>query len=105
MTLGVPHTAAEDATPRDRNDGDAPAAKTSVAGSPPSPAPAARSRLLKCLRCSGTGYATPPRPDRPTCPACLGEGEVPEDHPWSGYEWTLDACEHGSKCPLPGRTR
>jgi DnaJ-class molecular chaperone len=47
-------------------------------------------RLLRCLRCSGTGYATPPRPDRPVCPACLGEGEVPEDHQWAGYELSMD---------------
>ena len=39
----------------------------------------------KCLRCSGTGYATPPQPNRPTCPACNGEGEVPQDHQWAGY--------------------
>jgi DnaJ-class molecular chaperone len=47
-------------------------------------------RLLKCLRCMGTGYGTPPRPDRPVCPACGGEGEVSEDHEWAGYELSMD---------------
>lgn len=52
-------------------------------------------RLLKCMRCLGTGYGTPPRAGRPVCPACHGEGEVPETHAWAGYEISLDFTKSG----------
>jgi DnaJ-class molecular chaperone len=48
------------------------------------------SRLLKCLRCLGTGWASPPRPDRRLCPACDGSGEVDENNTWAGYCRSLD---------------
>ena len=52
-------------------------------------------RLLKCMRCLGTGYGTPPRPDRPVCPACDGEGEVPDTHAWAGYCVSMDFTKGG----------
>lgn len=58
-------------------------------------------RLLKCLRCSGTGYSKPPpRMPQDLCPACEGDGEVPAWHSWSGYAFTVDVCQR-STCPLP----
>lgn len=49
-------------------------------------------RLVKCMRCSGTGIPGPKRPGAQpgVCPACEGEGRVPETHAWAGYEWSLD---------------
>jgi DnaJ-class molecular chaperone len=47
-------------------------------------------RLLKCMRCLGTGWASPPRKDRQQCPACSGTGEVHETNAWAGYCRTLD---------------
>lgn len=51
--------------------------------------------LRKCMRCLGTGYGTPPRENRPVCPACHGEGDVPETHAWAGYEFSLDFTKGG----------
>jgi DnaJ-class molecular chaperone len=47
-------------------------------------------RLLRCLRCLGTGWASPPRPDRRFCPACDGSGEVDENNTWAGWCRSLD---------------
>jgi DnaJ-class molecular chaperone len=47
-------------------------------------------RLLRCLHCSGTGWDSPPCPDRKMCRECAGEGELPETHPWSGYIASYD---------------
>ena len=47
-------------------------------------------QMLRCLHCYGTGWDSPPRPDRRLCRECGGDGEVPEDHPWAGYCRSLD---------------
>lgn len=47
-------------------------------------------KLFQCLFCLGTGYGTPPRTDRPKCPECNGEGQVPSTSAWAGYCRVLD---------------
>ena len=60
-------------------------------------------RLLKCLRCWGTGWRTPPpRARGDFCPACDGAGEVAPEHPWAAYEFTLDFCRGGNRVSVTG---
>jgi DnaJ-class molecular chaperone len=58
-------------------------------------------RLVKCMNCNGTGWASPPRADRELCRECGGEGEVDENHAWAGYEAIYSYCGKGASCPLP----
>jgi DnaJ-class molecular chaperone len=49
-------------------------------------------RMVRCRHCNGCGWDSPPRENRAPCRECAGQGQVPETHPWAGYERTLDYC-------------